>query len=387
MTHRCPGIGIIGTGWGVRVQLPAFRAAGFDVVALAGRHSEKTHRIAHHHGIPFATATWQDLLTRDDVDLIIIAAPPALHSEMAIAALKAGKHVLCEKPIALDTRQARLMCDAATAHPDQLALIDHELRFLPAYQRGRHMIESGCIGSFQRAEVRAISTLRVSHQTSWSWWSDAGAGGGALGTVGTHQIDILCYLLNDQVRRTRGSLSTFITERSVSDSGQMTADKAQMRPVTADDFADFYLIFGNEGVAAITTSLVASTEEPQSITIAGDQGVLHFVDDRLSYAPRGRKFQDVTPPHTLAFPDGFTGHAYAHYMQATVYFACALRAACQGDRTALAPAATFADGLHTQQVVDAVRHSSAATSDWVIINNGAPFTRRPGNDIRIYSAL
>lgn len=362
-----PRVGIIGTGWGVRAQLPAFRAAGLTVNALAGRQTEKTRRIAYHYDIPYATDNWRTLLDRDDVDLVVVTTPPDLHAEISIAALQAGKHVLCEKPMALDMEEAEHVYRVACDYPRQLALVDHELRFLPAFQIGRDLIARGDIGVFQRAEVRAISSLRISHQSSWDWWSSAGMGGGALGTIGTHQIDILCYLLNEKVQRTSGSLHTFITERPLGEPGKTTNRSGQMGLVTSDDFATFYLIFRNEAVAVVTTSLVATNEEPQHVTLQGDEGTLSIVDGQILYAPRRRKLQNITPDPTIVFPEGFTGHSYAHYMQATLYMGQALCAAREDDWSPLEPAATFAQGLHTQHVVDAIRDSDARASRWIPI--------------------
>ncbi len=370
MTGTRQGIGIIGTGWGVRAQLPAFRAAGLEVVALAGQQREKTQRIAYHHAIPYATDAWHTLVEHADVALVSVVTPPRLHCEMAIAALQAGKHVLCEKPMALNTTQAEQMLATASARPAQMALLDHELRYLPALQKGRELVEQGALGTFRRAEVRTITSMRTSRQQAWDWWSDAQESGGALATVSTHQIDMLRYLIGADAVTARGTLATFITERPVGTAGQSAAHGAMMRNVTSDDFADFYLNLSNGGVAVVTASLVANHDEPHSITLYGDKGVLRFINGRLLYA-RGRseeRLHDVTPDHTLTFPEGFSGHAYADYMQATLYMAHALRAALAGDSGAIAPSATFADGLHVQRVIDAVRVSNAHASGFVTVN-------------------
>jgi predicted dehydrogenase len=360
------GVGIIGTNWGVNVQLPAFRAAGFDVVALAGRQAAKTRRIAQQCGIPYATTDWNTLVNHKDVTLVSVVTPPNLHFVMTEAALEAGKHVLCEKPMALDIHEAWQMLGAAQLRPTQLALIDHELRFLPALQTARQMVHDGRIGQFRRAEVRAITSVRADLRQPWNWWSDVAQGGGVLGTISTHQIDLLRYILADDVASAQGFLSTFITERPVRAAGQ--GELSPIRPVTADDFATFHLRFVRGGVAVIIASMVARMEEPQSVTLYGDEGVLRFVDGRLLYAGLDQELHDITLPHTIAFPDEYqwlSQSSYACYAEATVYFAHALRQALDGDRAAVDPAATFYDGVHTQQVIDAVRYSSAWSGDWV----------------------
>ncbi len=360
------GIGIIGTNWGVQVQLPAFRAAGLDVVAIAGRQEKKTRRIADQLDVPFATSDWQALIARDDVDLVSIVTPPGLHCAMCLAALTAGKHVLCEKPMALQLSESRHMLEIARSCPEQFTLIDHELRFLPALRAARQLVASGGIGQFRRAEVRAIASVRANLRHPWNWWSDAAQGGGVLGTIGTHQTDILRYMLGDEITSAQGFLTTFITERPQDKSGQLTS--TNVRSVTADDFATFHLRFARGGVAVVIASMVARMEEPQSITLHGDEGTLVFLDGQLLHARYDEDLRDITPAHTITFPDALAGishSSFACFAEATVYMGHALRAGLEGDPAALAPAATFADGLRIQQVIEAIRHSSAHSGDWV----------------------
>ncbi|HWS70782.1 MAG TPA: Gfo/Idh/MocA family oxidoreductase, partial [Thermoanaerobaculia bacterium] len=167
-------IGIIGTGWGARVQTPAFREAGLEVVAIAGRDAAKTKEIARELDLrPFDD--WRELVT-SDVNLVTIVTPPSEHLEMATAALDAGKHVLCEKPTALDASEAQRLVDAARAHPDRIALIDHELRFLPSFLAAREQVRE--LGAIWYAEVRYASPARGDRNRAWNWWSDATRGGG-----------------------------------------------------------------------------------------------------------------------------------------------------------------------------------------------------------------
>lgn len=360
------GVGIIGTNWGAHVQLPAFHAAGLDVVAIAGRQIQKTRRIADQLGVPCATDDWRALVAHNDIALISIVTPPALHAEMSLAVLEAGKHVLCEKPMALRLAEARDMVAVAAARPEQFALVDHELRFLPAFQLARQIVADGGIGQFRRAEVRAIASVRTSLHQPWNWWSDAAQGGGVLGTISTHQTDILRYILDDDITAAQGFLSTFITERPRDRSGQLLSTNTSA--VTADDFATFHLRFARGGVAVVIASMVSRSEEPQSITLHGDEATLRFVDRQLFYARHDEEFRDITPPQTIAIPAelaDISHSSFGAYAEATVYMGQALQAALAGDRSALALAATFEDGLRVQQVVDAVRSSSAHSGDWV----------------------
>ncbi|HUP49311.1 MAG TPA: Gfo/Idh/MocA family oxidoreductase, partial [Thermoanaerobaculia bacterium] len=143
-------IAIVGTGWGTRVQLPLFRQAGLEVTGIAGFHRHKTERVAAELGIP-CFGDWRELLDSDTA-VISIVVPPSEHREIATAALEAGKHVINEKPTALDAAEARQLLDVARRHPERIAIVDHELRFLPAWRAARERL--GEIGPLRYIEVR-----------------------------------------------------------------------------------------------------------------------------------------------------------------------------------------------------------------------------------------
>jgi predicted dehydrogenase len=340
------GVGIIGTGWGARVQVPAFRAAGLNIVALAGSQPAKTQHKADELGIAFATADWRAMLARDDVAVVSIVTPPSLHRDMAIAALEAGKHVLCEKPTALHADEARQMLAAAEQRPDQLALIDHELRFLPAFQAARRMIATGQIGQPRHIDWRFVNMSRSTRQRPWNWWSDAAQGGGVLGAISSHQIDMLRFLLADEAQAAQGILHTFVRERP--------DEAGVLHPVTADDFTSFHLHFGSGCIATVTASMVGRREEPHTITIYGDEGSMRMIQGRLWLAAPGEELQEATPPHTVDLPGGELG-TYPEFFHGTMYLGHALRAALAGDQQAMQPAATFLDGWFIQQVLDTIR--------------------------------
>src|SRR5579859_366301 len=166
-------VAIVGRGWGERAQAPNFRDAGLDVIAVAGRDR------------------WRDAV-ESDADLITVVMPPAMHVEITTAALAAGKHVVCEKPMALNATESADLVRIAAQHPQRIAIIDHELRFVPAFQAARERI--GEIGAIRYAEVRYSSPSRGDRSRAWNWWSDASLGGGVWGAVGSHFIDTLRYL-------------------------------------------------------------------------------------------------------------------------------------------------------------------------------------------------
>lgn len=345
-------IGIIGTGWGARVQVPAFREAGLDVVAIAGHNAERTRRIAGQLDVkPFDD--WHALID-SDLDLVTIVTPPSEHLQMATAALDAGKHVLCEKPTALNVDEATQLVAAARKHPDQLALIDHELRFLPSFRAARERMSD--LGGARYAEVRYGSPSRGDRTREWNWWCDAKHGGGIWGAVGSHFVDTLRFL-GMEIEAVQATLRTIIAERPFENG---------TRPVTSDDFASVNLRSSGGVIAAITLSTVASgPDEPSIITIHGEEGAMRLAGEELLTAMRGEPFTVDTRPSRSDRKGNSAGGAFG---SGTYLLGRALVAALDnGDRTALAMAATFDDGLAQQRVLDAARMSNAKGGAWVAV--------------------
>ncbi len=341
-------IGIIGTGWGARVQVPSFREAGLEVVAIAGHDAERTRHLE-----PFDD--WRALIA-SNVDLVTIVTPPSEHLQMATSALDAGKHVLCEKPTALNAGQAEQLVAAAKKHPDRIALIDHELRFLPSFRAARERMND--LGGIRYAEVRYASPSRGDRTRAWNWWSDADHGGGIWGAVGSHFVDTLRFL-GMEIVAVQAALQTIIAERPFENG---------MRRVTSDDFAVVNLRFANGAVAALSLSTVASgPDEPATITIHGEAGAMRLVGEELLTAMRGEPFTVATSAGRADRKGNSAGGAFG---SGTFLLGRALRSALDdGDRSALANAATFDDGLAQQRVLDAARKSSRNNGAWVPLSS------------------
>lgn len=346
-------IAIIGTGWGTRVQIPAFRAAGLEIVALVGRDRTKTERLAQELSIGFATNDWREVLGRDDVQLVSIITPPNLHREMAIAALEASKHVLCEKPMAMNTGETEAMVAAAAAHDKSFAIIDHELRFLPALQQARQEVHSGRLGKLHHIEGMVSNGARRDPSRPWTWWSDSSQGGGVLGAMGSHMIDTIQFLFGP-ITAVNGLTHTFVRERPGEHGPQ---------PVTADDYAALLFQLPSDVIGAITLSSVAGANEPTRLTAHFEHGALRLETGRLLLS-EGETFVDATPEHSVDVPTELDA---AEFPRGSVYLGHALKCALSGEREALTTAATFADGDRVQRVLDAVRRSNETRSGWVEI--------------------
>src|SRR5438552_3957244 len=140
------GNGIIGTGFARKVQIPSFlHCDNAFIASIASGSLQNAQDAADAFGIEHVSAHWSDTVTHPEVDLVCITTPPKLHKEMALAAIEAGKHVLCEKPIAMNLAEAEAMTAAAST-TQKLCLIDHELRVQPGRLKAKSMLRDGSIG-------------------------------------------------------------------------------------------------------------------------------------------------------------------------------------------------------------------------------------------------
>lgn len=346
-------IAIIGTGWGSRAQVPAFRRAGLEVVAIAGHDPDKTRRIAEDLGVN-AFESAEELIDRAEVDLVSIASPPATHCPLAIRAIERGRHVLCEKPTALTAAEAEQMLRTAERHPDRIALIDHELRLLPAWREAKRRI--GELGAIRYAEVRYASPSRSDPERAWNWWSDAAQGGGIWGAVGSHYVDAVRYFAGE-IDAVRASMRTFVRERP--------DGEGRARSVTADDFAAVHLRLASGALAAMTFTVVAPVDEDTGLTLVGERGAFRLAGVSLFHASLKGEWKEIVPGERLDMAGDTPGGAFG---TGTVHLGRALGAALdEGTRDALAHAATFADGLRQQEVLDAARRSSEAGEAWTTV--------------------
>ena len=194
-------VGIIGVGWGSIVQTPAFRAVPeFEVAALCSRQPERVEAAGEQLGIDDTSTDWREFVRRDDLDLISVCTPVKLHAEQTIAAVEAGKHVLCEKPVAVDATDAQRMLDAAEARRCRARGVLRE----PVRPRaaGRARCRSGRCARRRRTSPRAHTSADYWHptrglQSEWMYRLDEG--GGYLMGMSSHDIDFVLR----HVRRAR----------------------------------------------------------------------------------------------------------------------------------------------------------------------------------------
>ena len=188
-------VGMIGTGFGLRTQLPALRAVGrVEVVALASGSAAKAKHVAVEQGIATGYGDYREMLAREHLDLVCIATPPYLHHEMVLAAAAAGVNIICEKPFALNADEARAML-AAVEKTGVTAAIDHEFRYLPARHYMKALVTQGYLGDVYIVEQHDLSgSLLGAGARPWDWWMQREKGGGLLGAIGSHFIDTIRWM-------------------------------------------------------------------------------------------------------------------------------------------------------------------------------------------------
>ncbi len=217
--------GIIGFGgFAERAIAPAIRASEYsELVAIQKRSLEAANKKAAEHNIPLAFSSVEDLVRRDDIDAVFVASANSAHCRETLAAAKAGKHVLVEKPMAMNVAEAKKMIDACRRN-GVLLMVGHMIRFSPLALRIREIVRSGVLGSISFAHADFMYDGRTSRR---AWLKDMKtAGGGPIFDIGVHCLDTLRFVLDADVLSVAGKLepipSTARTETTVSLSLRLT---------------------------------------------------------------------------------------------------------------------------------------------------------------------
>ena len=338
---------MVGTGFGCRVHVPALRAAGFEVVGLVGRDPDRTRRRAERLGVPHPLTDLDRALARPDVAAVSVATPPHAHAAVVVAAAQAGKHVLCEKPFALDSAEATQMLTAAEA-AGVTHLVGNEFRFAPERAVIGRAVEQGRLGAVRILSLVSFVPLVADPAARTPpWWFDPAAGGGWLGASGSHVVD--------QVRAWLGDFEQVSAHLGVvSDRVGVADDSFTVR---------FRLRSGADGVLQQT----AAAWGPMSgvTRLAGTQGSA-WIDgsDAWLADPDGVRRLDVPPDLRLPeppIPSDDPRQRFTHLELGPFTRLCeALRAGVEGrPQPSGVPLPTFVDGVAAMVVLDAIRSSAA----------------------------
>jgi predicted dehydrogenase len=368
-------VGLVGAGFMGRthsVAYGALRALYGDALPrverarLAAPNRERAQRAADRFGWRDATADWRAVTRAPEIDLVDIATPNHLHAEVAIDALRQGKHVLCEKPMAHTTEAARGMLDAARAS-GRVAQVGFVFRAWPAMTLARTLIEEGRLGRVLQFRAHYFHDYALDRDLAVSWrLRRATAGAGSIGDIGCHLIDLARYLVGD-IRSVLARSRVFYPHRPLD--GSRAAE-----PVDVDDATDLLVEFDGGPIGLIQTNwMAAGYKTDLSFEISGESGALRFTWRRNAQL---ELYSHRDPPGTGGFRQVIIGPAHPG---AEAFWPVAGKGLGYGDAfiiqarrllesiTQGAPAApSFLDGLRVCEVVDAALRS-ADTGAWTLV--------------------
>ncbi|MDQ3327964.1 MAG: Gfo/Idh/MocA family oxidoreductase [Chloroflexota bacterium] len=380
------GIGLVGYKFMGRAHSNAWRQVGhfFDVDpvprlrAVTGRDEASIKEAAASLGWEGYETSYDRLLARDDIQLIDVCTPGNSHHDIAIAALRAGKHVLCEKPLANTLAEAKEMVEAAEL-AGTVNMVTFNYRRVPAVQLAKQLIAEGRIGEVRhwRAVYLQDWILDPQFPLVWRLQKDL-AGSGALGDIGAHIVDLAQFLVGP-ITEVIGTLNTFIKERpteeaSTGGSGLAAAGGTQMGEVTVDDSTTILARFESGATGTFeATRLAAGRRNYNSFEINGSEGSLVFNLERLNelqvYFTSDP--EDVQGFRTISVTEAvhpFTGAWWpaGHIIGYEHSFVHTIKDLLDGVKNNESPAPTFLDGYRCQAVLDAVEQS-AASRQWTSV--------------------
>ena len=360
------GVGLVGYKFMGKAHSNAYRQVGrfFDLDlapgmrALCGRDEEAVKAAAAALGWEGYETDYRRLLERDDVGLVDVATPGNTHREISVAALEAGKHVICEKPLANSLDEASEMLEAARA-AGTVNVVCFNYRRAPAVQLAKNLIDSGRLGEIRhwRAVYLQDFILAPAFPLIWRFKREV-AGSGALGDLGAHLIDLSHFLVGP-VKEVVGTAETFVKERPLETGEDGTG------PVTVDDAAAFLARF--EGGAMGTfevTRLAPGRKNRNSFEVNGSKGSLVFDLERMNEL---QLYLADDPAETAGFRTinvTEPGHPYVdawwppgHIIGYEHTFIHTVKDLLDGIDAGESPAPTFEDGYRCQAVLDAVERS------------------------------
>ena len=327
-----------------------------------------------------SASDWREVISRDDIDIVDIVTPGDSHAEIAIAALEAGKHVLCEKPLANTVGEAEAMTEAAAraAEKGVVSMLGHTYRRLPATTFARDLVAAGRLGDIHQVRASYLQDWLTDPETPLVWRLQKElAGSGALGDIGAHIIDLSQFITGMRLTSVAGTVETIIRERPLleSTSGLGGTGGTEKGAVTVDDVALFTGRY-DSGVLGIfeATRFATGRKNALRVEVSGSKGALafdledlnslEFYDATADPAMQGfTKILVTEPQHPYIanwWPAGhMLGYEHAFSHQAKDF----IDAITGG--TPAAP--SFADGLQVQRVLAAVEASSASGSAWTTI--------------------
>ncbi|MDO4900585.1 Gfo/Idh/MocA family protein [Actinomyces sp.] len=398
MSNTSLSVAVIGAGMAGTTHANAWRQVGtvYDLglpkvrlAAIADAYEPFAKDTAERYGYEKAVTDWRDIADDPSIDIVSIVVGNALHREIAEALIHAGKHVLCEKPLADTLESAKAMAEAEKA-ADTVTAVGFTYRRNAAIAEIAKLVREGHLGEINHFEGRYWCDYGVDPNTPMAWRYSGPMGSGALGDVGSHLIDTAETICGPLVSVSGGAMMTSIKQRPVA-KGHVTRGTAldtsevEMAEVTNDDVATFTGHFASGAVGTFSCSRVAwNMPNAMMLDVLGSQGRASWdlarcgeikIDDVNSPAGLGGARQVLVNPTFPYFERGssmaFGGVGLTQIEQFTYQAYAFLQQVAGVTDGALPPCATFADGYREMLIADAVATSAA--------NGGAAVDLTPFN--------
>ncbi|WP_284976566.1 Gfo/Idh/MocA family oxidoreductase [Arthrobacter sp. efr-133-TYG-104] len=413
MTESKPlRVGMVGYSFMGAAHSHAWRTAPrfFDLplapqlAAVAGRNEEAVWAAATKYGWDSVETDWRRLIERDDIDLIDICTPGNTHAEIAIAALEAGKHVLCEKPLANSVAEAEKMTAVAEAAAARgvLSMCGFSYRRTPALALAKRMVDDGRLGQIRHVRAQYLQDWLSDADAPLTWRMDKSkSGSGSLGDIGAHSIDAAQWITGLNISGVSALMETFVKERPVGGDfvglGGRGGTDGPKGPVTVDDAALFTARFeapddagiaGGPGKTGLgktgsgpagpigifeATRFALGRKNAMRLELNGTKGSiafdfedmnsLQFYESSLEPDAGFRKIMVTEPSHPYTGNWWPTGHGLGYEHGFTHQVVDLVTAIGAGEQ----PSPSFADALQVQKVLAAVEASAENSSRWQIV--------------------
>ena len=359
-----------------------------ELTALAGRNAAAAQAAADKLGWDSVETDWRRLIERDDIDLIDICSPGNTHAEIAIAALEAGKHVLCEKPLANNVAEAEKMTAVASSAAERgvYSMCGFTYRRTPALALAKRMVDDGRLGELRHVRAQYLQDWLSDADAPLTWRLDKSkSGSGSLGDIGAHSIDAAQWVTGSNITGVSALMETFVKERPIGGDfvglgGHGGADGPR-GPVTVDDAAIFTARFGgktsNSGKTSEAgpigvfeaTRFALGRKNAMRLELNGTLGSLAFdFEDMNSLSFYDASDEDAgfrriivtEPSHPYVGNWWPTGHGLGYEHGFTHQVVDLVNAIGAGEQ----PSPSFSDALQVQKVLAAVEASAEAESRW-----------------------
>ncbi|OYP37006.1 Gfo/Idh/MocA family protein [Rhodopirellula sp. MGV] len=378
---------VVGTGFIGPVHVEALRRAGVEVAGMVGSSPEKSVAAAERLGLPTSITTFEQALQSDDVDSIHLTSPNRLHFEQAKAVLQAGKHVMCEKPLAMDSKQSRELVQLAS-NTNTVAGVSYNIRFYPLCHEAAARVADGRIGDLFHVTGSYVQDWLLK-PTDFNWRVSAEDGGAlrAIADIGTHWLDLIQFVTGQKITEVCADLRTVhpIRKRPVGGAQTFSGDAAPATntediAVETEDCGSVMLRFANGAngnlwvsqttagrknclrfeLAGSESSLAFNSESPNTLWIGHrDKASETLIRDPALLSPSALQTTSYPGGHNEGFPDTFKQlfRSFYGYISA-------------GDYQAARPFPTFEEGHYEILICEAILKSHREQA-WVKVSDNA----------------